>query len=181
MNNLKDLLKVPLLYIVFFLSFTSCVKDVDLNQIDEVQLSPTAIVDLIDLTLEADLLAFEQQEPISFDREVTFEVVTEDLEKNVTSVDLIFEYANSLPRNFTATLYFLTERNGVSNIVSFDILPGSQDQPETSSITTTFVGAELKALMESSKIRINMEMQPGPGATEGQLQLNSSAAYNFEF
>lgn len=181
MKNLKDLLKVPLLSIVFILVLTSCVKDVELDQIDEIQLTPTAVIDLLDFTLEADLLAFEQQETIGFDREVTFEVVTDDLKQNVTSVDLFFDTTNSLPRKFQATLYFMTDRNRVNHTISFDILPGNKETPQISTLKETFEGEALNALNESSKIKIRMEMDPGPGATEGQLQLLSTAAYNFEF
>lgn len=181
MKNLKDLLKVPLLSIVFISILTSCVKDVELNQIEEIQLTPTAVIDLLDFTLEADLLAFEQQEAIGFDKEVSFEVITDDLKQNVTSVDLVFDSTNSLPRKFHANLYFMTDRNYVNHIISFDILPGSKEIPEVSTFVETFEGETLNALNKSSKIKIRMEMEPGPGATEGQFQLISTAAYNFEF
>ena len=70
MENLKELLKASLLSIVYFLSLTVCVKDVALDLVDEIRLKPTAIIDLMDYTLEADLLAFDQQQPISFEQEI---------------------------------------------------------------------------------------------------------------
>lgn len=181
MKNLKDLLKYSLFFTVFILMMTSCVKDVEMDQMKEIELMPTAVIELVNFTLEADLVAYEQQEPISFDKEVSFEVVTNDLKENVNSLDLVFDYLNSLPRTFNATLYFIDSRNRVQSLVSFEIPPGSKEIPVRSEIVETYTGEALITLNQSSVIKIKMEMQPGPGTSEGQLSLQTSAVYNFVF
>lgn len=181
MKNLKDLLKVTLLSFVVFLSLTACVKDVDFDQVDEILLQPTAIIDLVDFTLNADLLEYDPGIPVEVSKEMSFEVVTDDLKESIIGVDLGFEYFNSLPRTFNATIYFLTDRNKVKNKIEFEIPPGSEESPVILDFNQYFEGEELEALNSSTKIKISLEMQPGPGATDGQLQLKSTAAYKFLF
>jgi len=107
--------------------------------------------------------------------------VTNDIKESVTGVELTFEYSNSLPRTFNTTIYFMTDRNVVNHKIEFEIPPGSKESPVIYDFIEYFEGEELEALNNSSKIKVNLEMQPGPGATDGQLELKSTAAYNFRF
>ncbi len=181
MKNLKALLKFFLLFLLFS-SFWGCVKDIDLDQVEEIQLKPTAVIDLIDLSLEADLSNnYDPGVPVKMDKTVPFEVVTNDLKESVTQVDLIFEYFNSLPRTFNGTIRFLNDKNRVKQEIVFEIPPGTKENPEKLMFTYTFGGKELEMLNQATKVKVELEMQPGPGTLEGVLQLKSTAAYRFQF
>lgn len=183
MKNLKDLLKIPLLAISLFFGFTSCVKDVDLDQIQDIRLQPRAVVDLINFHREADLIPnIDPGIPISHEEVIPFEVITDDLEESVVGIDLGFEYYNSLPRTFQVEIAFLDDRNRVKQIRQFEIPPGTKNLPATNTLTFSFTTAkELELLGESTQVKVKFTMEPGPGATEGEIQLVSTAAYQFEF
>lgn len=176
----------PLLRLVLVcfsvIGFTGCVKDVDLDQMEEITLQPKAVVDLVSFKLEADLIPNKDPGvPISVEKTVAFEVITDDLEQDVVGVELGFDYFNSLPRTFNVSLVFLDDRNRVKQSVEFDIPPGSDENPVSFHFTHSFEGKNLELLTESTEVKVTVVMQPGPGATEGQLELLSTAAYQFEF
>ncbi len=181
MKNLKALLKFfPLLFIL--LSLSGCVKDIDLDQAQEIQLQPVAVVDLVNLSLVADLSDnYDPGIPVTLDETIPFEVVTNDLKENVIHIELSFDYFNSLPRTFNGAVYFMNERNRVKQEIQFVIPPGSKEDPESFQFTHTFSGDELKSLHQATQVKVELEMQPGPGALEGLLQLKSTAAYRFQF
>lgn len=181
MKNPKDLLKFFLLLFLLW-SFSGCVKDIDLDQVREIQLRPAAVMDLVNLSLEADLSGNQDPGvPVTLHKTVPFEIVTNDLKENVVGVDLSFAYFNSLPRTFNAAVYFLNEKNRVRQEIQFIIPPGSKEDPERYEFTHTFRGNELNSLHEATQVKVELEMQPGPGALEGVLQLNSTAVYRFQF
>lgn len=182
MKNLKDLLKIPLLSIFIFSILTSCVKDIDLDQMNEVTLRPKAVVDLINFELKADLIPnIDPGVPIVDEKTVAFEVITNDLKESVVGIDLGFKYFNSLPRTFKVDISFLNDRDRIKKNLSFEIPPGNENYPVNDGFIHTFVGKDLELLNESSQVKIRLEMQPGPGASGGQIQLSSTAAYQFEF
>lgn len=182
MKNLKDLLKIPLLTIAGFLFFTSCVKDVDLDQIQEIRLQPKAVVELFRFERETDLIPnVDPGVPIPVEQNVPFEIITSDLEESVVGVALGMEYFNSLPRSFEVEILFLNDRNRVKQALSFEIPAGTEESPVTQGLVFEFKGEELELLNESTQVKLKFEMQPGPGASGGQIQLLSTAAYQFEF
>ncbi|MEG9328652.1 hypothetical protein SAMN04488034_104221 [Salinimicrobium catena] len=183
MKNLKDLLKIPLLTISIFFISVSCVKDVDLDQIEEIKLQPKAVVDLINFELNADLIpTLDLGNPFTTEEIIPFNVITDDLEESVVGIDLGFEYYNSLPRTFNVEINFLDDRNRVKQTRKFEIPPGSKNFPADNQLIFSFTTAkELELLSESTQVKAKFTMQPGPGATEGEIKLLSTATYQFEF
>ena len=182
MKNLKDLLKIPLLTISLFFGFTSCVKDVDLDEIQEIKLQPKAVVELFNFEREADLIPnMDFEGPFAVEKTVPFEIITSDLEESVVGVDLGFDYFNSLPRTFDVEIIFLDDRSRVKQSISFQIPPGTEGIPVAKDTVFNLQGKELELLNESTQVKLKFEMQPGPGASGGQIQLLSTAAYQFEF
>lgn len=181
MKNLKALLKFfALLFIL--LSFSGCVKDIDLDQAQEIQLKPIAVIELVNLSLEADLSDNDDPGiPVTLEETIPFEVVTDDLKESVIRVDLSFDYFNSLPRTFNGAVYFLNDKKRVKQEIQFVIPPGSKQSPESYQFIHTFSGEDLKSLHQATHVKVELEMQPGPGAVEGLLQLKSTAAYRFQF
>lgn len=181
MKNLKKLLKRIFLFTLFF-GLMGCVKDIDLDQVEDIQLKPAAVIDLVDFKLEADLSNnYDPGVPVKHDKTVPFELITDDLKESVSSVDLYFKYYNSLPRLFNGTILFLNDKNRVRQKIEFEIPPGTKEDPETFNFTHTFEGNDLRSLHQATKVRVELEMQPGVKALEGILQLQSSAAYRFHF
>lgn len=181
MKNLKELLKLFLLSFILF-GLSGCVKDIDLEQVEEIQIKPTAVIDLVNFSLEADLSNnYEPGVPVKLEKTVPFEVVTNDLKESVVSVDLAFEYFNSLPRLFNGTVLFINDKNKVKQKIEFEIPPGSQEDPETFRFIHTFADNDLESLNQATQVKVELEMQPGPEALKGLLQLKSTAAYRFQF
>lgn len=175
---LKKLL--PVLFMA--IGLTACVKDVDLDQVNEISLRPTAVIDLVNFALEADLKEnIDPGVPVKVSETIPFDVLTEDLKENVVRIDFRVEHYNSLPRTFKGNIFFLNNRNHVKQQIPVEILPGSIENPEHDFFITSMEGSDLKALHEATQVKVEMEMQPGPGLEGGQLRLNTTAAFQFQF
>lgn len=173
--------KILFLYFLA-LGLTGCVKDVDFDQVKEINLQPTAVIDIINFDMEADLSQnTDPGIPVKVEKTVPFNVLTEDLKESVVRVDFQFDYFNSLPRTFQGYIYFIDDRNRVKQQIPIEIFPGSKENPEKDTTISSMEGKDLEALHEATQVRVELEMQPGPGLEGGELKIRSVAAFQFLF
>lgn len=166
-----------------FILVTSCVKDIDIDQAQEIVIPPSVALDLVYFTLDpSDFVQSSASGPFVARDEVRLEFLDDEyIRDGLVRADYNFVFINSFPQTFRATFTFLSENNSVRYRVSFDVPAGSASTPATIDYTEIIDIDEIDAIRRSIKMRMQIEGMPNEEAFEGQLQLKSKAFYNFEF
>lgn len=180
MPTLKPFLR-PVLLLAFFI-FHSCVKDVDLDQIDEVVIPPKAALDLVYFTLSANDFT-ENPSPNNRATDlVRLEFLDDDYIRNgLVKAEFQFKYTNSFSYPLVSTVTFLSENDAVQYQFSFSIAAGNPGSPKITNHFETIERENIEVIKKSIKVKIDLEMQSGANPPSGELQLKSKAFYNFEF
>lgn len=163
--------------------FTSCVKDVDLEQAGEIAIPPTAAVDLVYFTLDRDkFLPRNSTGPKKTADEVRLEFLDDEyIQNDLVRADLNFRYTNTFANPVKSELVFLSENNREQYRIVFTIPGGNTAIPGVVNYTEIIEGAHLESFKEAIKLRIELEMFSGSVSEEGKLQLKSKAFLKFEF
>lgn len=181
MSTMKLLFRLALLSI-FFVA-TSCVKDMDLDQAQEIVIPPSVALDLIYATIDSsDFVSTGASGPLIARDEVRLEFLDDDyIRDGLMRADYNFIFENSFTQSFNAKITFLSESNRVKYRVDFVIPAGSAASPTTIDYTEIIDVDEITAIRESIKMFVEIEMVPNGEDFEGELQLRSKAFYKFEF
>lgn len=181
MSTMKLLYRLTLLSIFFVM--TSCVKDMDLDQAQEIVIPPSVALDLIYSTIDSsDFFSTGASGSLVARDEVHLEFLDDDyIRDGLMRADYNFIFENSFTQTFNAKFTFLSENNLVKYRVDFVIPAGSSASPATIDYTEIIDVDEIKAIRESIKMIVEIEMVPNGDAFEGELQLKSKAFYKFEF
>ncbi len=178
MSTMKLFFRLLLLSVFFFM--TSCVKEMDMDQAEEIVIPPSVALDLVYFTIDPS--HFVQAGPLVARDEVRLEFLDDDyIRDGLMRADYNFIFINSFPQSFKANFTFLTENDVVRYRVNFVIPPGNPSSPATIDYTEIIDVDEISAIRESIKMDVSIEMVPNGEAFEGQLQLKSKAFYEFEF
>ncbi|HET8855774.1 MAG TPA: hypothetical protein VFM60_07610, partial [Salinimicrobium sp.] len=118
---------IPLL----FLALCSCVKDVDIDQIDQVVIPPKAELDLVYATLEANDFSRPANSTVyQVEDVVNLEFLDDEYIKNgLVRASFTFKYTNSFETEFTNTVSFLSKSNDVKYSFSFEVPAGTVEEP----------------------------------------------------
>lgn len=173
--------KLPFLALLFFLA-SSCVKDVDLDQYNEIVIPPTAAIDLIYFNL--DPLDFTDSSGNLREAEdfLRLEFLDDDyIQDGLVRADFNFVFTNTFRQGFVATFNFLSESNSLQRAVKINIPPGSESDPAVVDYTEIVPQAEIGAIKRSIKLLVKIEMQSNAAPIEGKLELESKGYYKFEF
>lgn len=160
---LKQILKFAFAFCVLqFMS--SCVKDVDFEQADNLSVTPV---------LEASLIFFEEAAP-RFSTTTSGENVTiidstdvtifndDFVVDNLTRAEFLFETTNSIDRTFTTEIEFLDENDELLYLVEF-IVPASEDnEPQTTIHEEIFIDETLIDLKTTTQLVLSLTMQETP-------------------
>lgn len=165
------------------LVLASCVRDVDINQAEEIVIPPTAALDLVYFTLDSSHFMPRASSGTSRARdEVRLEFLDDDYVRNgLVRADYNFIYTNTFSQPFKNRITFLSENNVVRYVIEFDIPAGSVSEPAVVNYTEIINIDEIRAIRESIKMIIDIEMLANSQQNEGKLQLKSKAFYQFEF
>lgn len=176
------ILKYILLIAVYFFQ-TSCTKDVDFSQINDLEISPVIESSLVFLDESANNFIdngteIQQVQDFIiidfFDSEFTVE--------NLIKADFVFETQNTINRGFELQIDFL---NNVAELQhTFTVTEeASPDNNDTETIyTEIFEGAQLDALKNTSILIFTLRMLPGipiNTSTPGSITLKSKAILYF--
>lgn len=173
--------KLPLLALILLIS-TSCVKDVDLDQYNEIVIPPTAAIDLIYFTLEKEDFIDAAGNPKTANDNVRLEFLDDDyIQDGLMRADFNFVFTNSFQQQFTTTFKFLAENNSVQHSFKIDVPAGTAGSPATVNYTELIPESQINVIRRSIKLLVEIEMQPNSAPVEGELQLESKAFYKFEF
>lgn len=162
------------------MAFISCVDDLDFDQTQDIELFPTAEVDLIFFSLvtenfsDVDIADVAQSE-----RDTTRVEFLDDsfLRENVTSVELTFQVDNSFVQSFTNRMMFLDSNLNVMYALEFDITPSQTGESVRSVLVDNVFGVELEALLSSDRIVNEVILQPNDQPIVGELDFKSKGVF----
>lgn len=162
-------------------AFLACVKDVDINQKDDIILSPATDVDLVIYDLdETDFIdASTGNFKNSISDTVRLEFLDDDyIQKDLTSVEFFFKYENTFPREIKSKIRFISETNQEQFSVNYTIPPRTSEPKKQKKIIEN---DSIHLVRRSIKMVIELEVQPGGSTFEGELDFASKGLFSFDF
>lgn len=179
-----NFLKISVLLLLFSVVVHSCVKDVDLDQTEDIALTPD---------LQVSLLLFDVTE-VDFRNRVTnvFVPVIRDtvrleflddsyIQNDLTTVEFSYKYTNSFPQAFRNKISFLSENNRLQHSVSFDIAEGNVSSPVETKFIDTVETENINVIKNSIKMVVEIEVLPPLKPFSGELKFESKGLFSFEF
>ena len=175
----KNLFKIAFLTLLLFAS--SCVKDVDLDQYEEIVLSPEAAIDLIYFTLTNEDFTGTSGGEMTARDETRLDFLDDDyIQNDLVRADFNFKLTNTFQSPVTATIRFLSTSNSVQHTIVVPVPAGSVGDPATVDYTETIYEDQIHRIKRSIKVSVEITRHD-PVVVEGTLQLESRGFYYFEF
>lgn len=159
-------LKPQLVCLVLLLTLTSCVKNLDFNQIKDFTTKQVVIGSIVYFTLDQNnfydaVNSAEITTPINDD--TRFNSLNNDfVRKNLERMEILFEVNNGFNREFTVNVAFLDENDNVTHTFSpFNIQADQKGFRQTESINV----AGNTSFLSSKKIRVGVTLSPSNTGT----------------
>lgn len=166
---------------------SSCVDDVNFDQIDELQIEPT---------IETSLVFFEEPASSFLDEEgneaqtvndtVRVEVFTDEfIVDNVIKAEFLFEGVNTINRAYSADINFLDDDNNVLHEVNLAIPESPNNTDVLVTHLETFESITLDAMKSSTQLAFTLTLLESTdgtildGNTPGNLRFRSKATFYF--
>lgn len=181
MPYLKPLVRYILVPVFVFC--TSCVKDIDLEQANEIVIPPTVAVDLVYFNLASDHFhPSNTSGPRMATDVVRLEFLDDDyIQDGLVRAELNYRFTNTFTSPIQSDIVFLSENNSERYRISFLIPGGNPEEPGVMDYTEIIAGRDLEAFKKAIKMRVDLEIFSGVRTEVGQLQLKSSATLRLEF
>ena len=164
--------------------FTSCFKDVDLGQTEDIQLTPDLQADIIYYQLsEIDFLDSETNEYTPIIRDTTRLEYLDDsyIQDGLLYAEFRFKHENAFPYDIRSDIKFLDEKNRQQFNVSYLIPAGSPVAVAVIDTIHVMDASNIEKVRRSIKMAIELEML-GPGkGLEGELKFSSKGLFRLEF
>ncbi len=174
--------KLNLLFLValVFLPFIACVKDTDLDQTDDIVVSPVIELDFLFFTIDSE--SFENSNIGIGNLTVTdtteFSFLNDDFSSdNLIRAEFYFKYTNGLPLNFITEYQFLDEDNELHYEIIIPVNAGSVDSPLITEHIENIEGDRIIDLKNSEKVVVNIIAPSSVDNLEGTLNLQSKTTY----
>lgn len=176
----KYLFKIA--FLLLLVSLTSCVKDVDLNQAEEIVIPPTAAIDLIYFDLTSDEFIVGPGGNLRAVDESRLDFLDDDyIQTGLMRADFNFRFINSFENAFKINILFRSPTNAIRYQIPIEIPAGSMEAPAVIDYTEIVHNSQIDKIRKSIKVSIDIDMLEDPVVTEGSLQLKSKGTYYFEF
>ncbi|MDX1762448.1 MAG: hypothetical protein R3218_09865 [Christiangramia sp.] len=159
----------------------SCFKDVDLDQYEEIVLTPEAAIDLVFFTItNEDFINTSGNESTAVD-ETRLDFLDDDyIQNNLIRADFNFRFTNTFASPLTATIRFLSPSNTVQHTIVVPVPSGNAGDPSMVDYTETIFEDQISKIRRSIKVSVEITKHD-PTALDGSLQLESKGFYYFEF
>lgn len=169
--------------ILLLLLFTSCIKDTDFNQTDDITITPIIELDFIHFILNStdyfDEETGNQRLIVTDTTQLKFlddDFAREDIKK----VEFYFKFNNSISREFITEFQFLKPDNTLKYQVNIPIQAGSVNAPILTEHFETIENDDIRDLTKAEKVVINVIIPSSIENVEGNLELQSKATYFLE-
>lgn len=178
------LLKISIFLTLSSLLLTSCFKDVDFGQAQDIQLAPDLEVDLLYYKIDkTDFLDSETNvfNPVIRDT-VRLEFLDDDyIQDGLRYAEFRFKHENKFPYLIKSSIRFLSENNSNQFSVNYDIPPGSLDSVAIVDTIHVVDGNNIEKVRSSLKMLVELEIMGGGKDMEGELDFSSKGLFKFEF
>jgi len=171
-------------FVAFLLSCCiSCVKDVDLDQAQDIELTPVVELDLIYFDLApADFMDPESGLVLNTLRDTTEIRFLDDpdIGESLRQIDFFFRFNNSVERSFQVDFSFLSEASDTTYVTQTTVAPGLADSPVITEFEEVVVEPEIFELTRANRVVVTV-IFPDPDPTlEGNLNMQSKTTYYLE-
>ena len=142
-------------FLAFLLSCISCVKDVDLDQAQDIVLSPVVELDLVYFDLApSDFVDPESGLAISTLRDTTEIRFLDDpdIGESLRQIDFFFRFNNSVERPFQVGFSFLSEANDTTYATQTIVAPGLPDSAVITEFEEIVVEPEIFELTRANRV-----------------------------
>lgn len=171
-------IKFLFLVLIFF---TSCVKDVDIDQFEEIVIPPSATIDLVYFDLGFGDFTDSSGSAKSAKDELRLEFLDDDyIQTGLKSAEFNVVFTNTLDQALIATFRFESESRDLQYSFSVPIPAGSEASPTIVNYTEIVPESEISKI-KSSIWFVTEITSTGSVPTKGGLKLESKGLYNFEF
>ena len=172
-------IKLSILWMVTLL-FSSCVKDVDFDQVENVVLTPVIASSVLYTDVEASRFSENgtELETVS-DTIANIEIFTDDFVlDNLVKAELTFEAVNTINRTFGLQVDFLNDLDNVQHTFSFDADASPAGDEVTTEYIEVFEDISLEALKTTRKMIVTLRLYP---STDGSsLDENSTGTISLK-
>ena len=163
---------------------SGCVKDIDLDQREDISLSPDLQIDL--LIYEIDQSQFEDPATGNLKTRISdtvrLEFLDDDyIQEDLMAVNFYFRHINTFPRPIESKIRFLSKSNREQFAINYTIQPGASGNPITTEQYELIEEDRIGVVRRSIKMVVELEVQPGTSAFEGELDFASKGFFSFEF
>ncbi|WP_339701684.1 hypothetical protein [uncultured Marixanthomonas sp.] len=180
---MKTNLSMPILVTLACIILSSCVRDTDFDQTEDISLSPVVELNLIYFNLKAsDFFDSVTSTPRLIVRDTTELPFLDDnfVQEDLVKADFLFEFTNSIPRRFDVDFQFLDDSNVETYSTGTGVAQGSSQNIQTTEFTQTVEGNDLIQLTKASKVVVTVTIPSSNENLEGELNLKSKTTYFLE-
>ncbi|WP_143032225.1 hypothetical protein [Tenacibaculum sp. MAR_2009_124] len=162
--------------IVIFVVLSSCVEDLDFNQADDIELTPTYIGSLIYSNLPQTSLVSPTGIEVSRISDVTrVEIFENSVTDRLKKVDIDFEITNPFDRRFTIDFRFLNQANDETyRIPQIEV----NQNVSKYKVKEEIILSDNSAILNSTKIEVTVELLPS--ADGSIIDINDDKTFIFK-
>ncbi|WP_142783917.1 hypothetical protein [Changchengzhania lutea] len=181
MNRLN--FKYFLLILLMSLFYSSCTKEVDFNQVNDLELNPILESSLVFFDEPASQFVDNGIEVNTIQDFVIIDVFNEGfINDNLIKADFVFEYENSIHREFSLQVDFLDSADQIQHsfVLTADASPSNEVLKYQH--IEVFDGDKLITFKQTTKLIFTLTMQPGQSINEnslGKISLRSKGVFYF--
>ena len=171
-------------FILIAIGLSSCVKDVDFEQAEDITLQPEIQVDL--LIFEIDQKDFIDPENslqrLTIRDTVRLEFLDDDYVQNdLEKVEFSFKYRNTFPQPFSNRIFFLSENNQLQHEILFETAPGNAGRPVVSEVIEVIGPDRIQVIKRSIKMVVEITAITNSAPFAGTLNFESKGLFSFQF
>lgn len=174
------------LCILFCIS--SCIKDVDFSQAENLSISPALEVSVLHFEEPAStFLDNDGLELITVTDSVNIEIFSDDfVVNNLIKADFTFETTNTINRAYDAQIDFYNDLYELQHTFNFGVGASTNNQEVVVEYIEVFEGLELEALKTTTNLVLTLTLHPSTDGSTldensfGNLELKSKASFYFE-
>ena len=163
-----------------FIVFTSCVKDVDFEQAEDLLVMPALEVSFIHFNEPANRFVGNDgiERNVIIDS-VRVEIFSDDfVVDNLRRAEFLFEITNSINRVFDAEIQFLSDTNELQHLINFKVDASETNQELVSINEAIFENEAISDLTATTKLLLTFTMQD---STDGSsLNVNSLGSFKLK-
>jgi hypothetical protein len=166
---------------------SSCIKDVDFDQADDLTLTPVITSSIVYAEVEASRFSENGMELETVtDSLANIEIFENDfIIDNLVRAELVFEATNSINRTFGLQIDFLNAVDELEHTLSFDASPSPTGNTIVTTYTEVFEDMSLDALKMKTKMAVTLRLYPSNDGSSldenalGNIILKSKGLFYF--